>query len=134
MKVLKRLAIILFLLIISGCSASKASVKKDDPNKAVDVYLEAVSIGRNDSVNYIKENLKVNQAFGYVKPYAPVVEPADVRLVWLPAHKSKYYPEVLVSGHWVYIMVKGSTWFIDSQAKNEVKVPLIIPYKETGRK
>jgi hypothetical protein len=63
-----------------------------------------------------------------------VVEPADVRLVWLPAHKSKYSPEVLVSGHWVYIMVKESTWFIDSQAKNEVKVPLIIPYKETGKK
>jgi len=134
LKVLKRLAIVLFLLIISGCSASKASIKKENPNKAVDVYLEAVSMGRSDSVDYIKENLKVNQAFGYVKPYAPVVEPADVRLVWLPAHKSKYSPEVLVSGHWVYIMVKESTWFIDSQAKNEAKVPLIIPYKETGKK
>jgi hypothetical protein len=31
-------------------------------------------------------------------------------------------------------MVKESTWFIDSQAKNEAKVPLIIPYKETGKK
>ena len=134
MKVLKPLAIIWVLLIFSGCSASKASIKKENPNKAVDVYLEAVSLGRNDSANYIRENLKVNQAFGYVKPYAPVVEPADVRLVWLPAHKSKHSPEVLVSGHWVYIMVKGSTWFIDSQVKNEAKVPLISPYREAGRK
>ena len=100
----------------------------------MDVYLEAVSSGRADAVSYIKENLKVNKAFGYVKPYVPVVEPADVRLVWLPAHKSKYSPEVLVSGHWVYIMVKESRWFIDSQTQGEAKIPLIVPYKEINKK
>jgi len=120
-------------LITSGCVASKGLVK-DSPNKVMDVYLGAVSSGRADAVNYIKENLKIDKAFGYVKPYVPVVEPADVRMVWLPAHKSKYSPEVLVSGHWVYIMVKDSRWFIDAQAKNEVKIPLIVPYKETSKK
>ncbi len=133
MKALKYLTIILVLLITSGCAASKGLVK-DTPNKVMDVYLGAVSNGRVDSVNYIKENLKVNKAFGYVKPYVPVVEPADVRLVWLPAHKSKYSPEVLVSGHWVYIMVKESRWFIDSQSKDQAKIPLIVPYKETDKK
>ena len=133
MKALKHLTIILALLITSGCVASKGLVK-DNPNKVMDVYLGAVSSGRADAVNYIKENLRVNQAFGYVKPYVPVVEPADVRLVWLPAHKSKYSPEVLVSGHWVYIMVKESRWFIDSQTQGEAKIPLIVPYKETIKK
>lgn len=133
MKALKHLTIILALLITSGCVASKRLVK-DSPNKVMDVYLGAVSSGRADAVNYIKENLRVNQAFGYVKPYVPVVEPADVRLVWLPAHKSKYSPEVLVSGHWVYIMVKEPRWFIDSQTQGEVKIPLIVPYKETIKK
>ena len=126
-------AIILVLLITNGCAASKGLVK-DSPNKVMDVYLEAVSSGRTDAVNYIKENLKVNKAFGYVKPYVPVVEPADVRLVWLPAHKSKYSSEVLVSGHWVYLMVKQSRWFIDSQTQGNVKIPLIVPYKETIKK
>ncbi len=126
-------AIILVLLITNGCAASKGLVK-DSPNKVMDVYLEAVSSGRTDAVNYIKENLKVNKAFGYVKPYVPVVEPADVRLVWLPAHKSKYSSEVLVSGHWVYLMVKQSRWFIDSQTQGNVKIPLIVPYKETSKK
>jgi len=120
-------------LISSGCAASKTLVK-DSQNKVLDSYLEAVSSGRTDAVNYIKENLKVNKAFGYVKPYVPVVEPADVRLVWLPVHKSKYSPEVLVSGHWVYIMVKESRWFIDAQAQGEARIPLIIPYKETSKK
>lgn len=100
----------------------------------MDVYLEAVSSGRADSVNYIKENLKINQAFGYVKPYVPVVQPADVRLVWLPAHKSKYSSEVLVSGHWIYLMVKPSGWFIDAQNDDKVRIPLIVPYKEENKK
>ncbi len=133
MKALKHLAIILVLLITNGCAASKGLVK-DSPNKVMDVYLEAVSSGRADAVNYIKENLKVNKAFGYVKPYVPVVEPADVRLVWLPAHKSKYSSEVLVSGHWVYIMVKEPRWFIDTQEKGNARIPLIVPYKETSKK
>ena len=133
MKALKLQIVILVLLMTSGCTSAKALVK-ENPNKVMDVYLEAVSSGRADSVNYIKENLKISQAFGYVKPYVPVVEPADVRLVWLPAHKSKSAPEVLVSGHWVYIMVKESTWFIDAQSKSEAKIPLILPYKEIDKK
>jgi len=133
LKALKLQAVILALLMTSGCTSAKALVK-ENPNKVMDVYLEAVSSGRADSVNYIKENLKINQAFGYVKPYVPVVEPADVRLVWIPAHKSKSASEVLVSGHWVYIMVKESGWFIDSQSKSEAKIPLILPYKETDKK
>jgi hypothetical protein len=96
--------------------------------------MEAVSNGKTDAVTYIKENLKIDKAFGYVKPYVPVVEPADVRMVWLPAHKSQYAPEVLVSGHWVYIMVKDSRWFIDAQSKTEAKIPLIVPYKDIEKK
>ena len=133
MKVLKFPAIILVLLITNGCAASKGLIK-ETPSKVMDVYLEAVSSGRAYAVNYIKENLKIDKAFGYVKPYVPVVTPADVRMVWLPAHKSKYSPEVLVSGHWVYIMVKDSRWFIDAQSNDQVKIPLIVPYKEANKK
>ena len=133
MKALKLPAIILVLLMTSGCVASKGLIK-ETPSKVMDVYLEAVSSGRADAVNYIKENLKIDKAFGYVKPYVPVVEPADVRMVWLPTHKSKYSPEVLISGHWVYIMVKYSRWFIDAQNNDQVKIPLIVPYKEANKK
>lgn len=133
MKVWKLLLIVLVILISSGCAASKTLVK-DVPNKVMDVYLEAVSSGRADSANYIKENLKINQAFGYVKPYVPVVQPADVRLVWVPTHKSKSSSEVLVSGHWVYLMVKEPRWFIDTIESDKVKVPLIVPYREQDKK
>ena len=58
-------------------------------NTITDTYLAAVSQGRADSAGYIKDNLKIDKAFGYVKPYVPVVRQADVRLVWIPTHKSK---------------------------------------------
>jgi len=133
LKAWKFLLIVLVILINSGCAASKTLVK-DSPNKVIDTYLEGVSDGRTDSANYIKENLKINQAFGYVKPYVPIVKPADVRLVWIPAHKSKSSDEVLVSGHWVYLMVKEPHWFIDTVDSDRVKVPLIVPYREQDKK
>ena len=133
MKALKLLAAILVLLMTSGCVASRGIVK-DDQNKVMDVYMKALSSGRIDAASYIKENLKIDKAFGYTKPYLPVVIPADVRMVWLPAHKLKNSHDVLVSGHWVYIMVKGSTWFIDEQANDNAKIPLIFPYKDIDKK
>jgi len=55
-------------------------------------------------------------------------------LVWIPAHKSKSAPEVLIAGHWIYIMVKESSWFVDSQSNTNAKIPLIMPYKEENKK
>jgi len=117
----------------SGCALSHGTVKGGE-NKVVDTYLKAVSKGRTDSADFIRDNLKIGKAFGYVKPYAPVITAPDVRLVWIPPHKSKEDPNTLIMGHWVYIVVRESRWFIDSQKDSKVKIPLIVPYKETGRK
>jgi hypothetical protein len=134
LKAWKLTPIILIILTTSGCALSKGMVKESQNNKVVDTYLEAVSKGRTDSASYIRENLKINQAFGYVRPYVPVMEQADVRSVWIPAHKSKEDPNTLISGHWVYIVVRESRWFIDAQKNSNVKIPLIIPYKGKSQK
>jgi len=133
---LKAWNLVLTILIISttsGCVLSKEIVK-DDHDKVTDTYLDAISQGRKDSASYIKDNLKIDKTFGYVKPYVPVVRQPDVRLVWIPAHKSKDDPRTLVAGHWVYIMVKEAGWFIDDEASDKAHIPLIIPYKETTKK
>ena len=106
---------------------------KDSSNKVVDTYLQAVSKGRLDAARYIKENLRLSRTFGYVQPYVPVVQPADVRPVWIPAHKSKDSIDALVSGHWVYVVVRSSRWFIDAQDEEKGKVAVIVPYKESGK-
>ena len=129
MKALKYLAVILAILINSGCSASKVSVK-DNPSRTESVYLAAISSGRKDAASYIQENLKLNKAYGYVKPYMPLVDPAEVRLVWIPAHKSEGSSDALVSGHWVYLMVKPSRWYIERQNKGKTEIPLIVPHKQ----
>jgi len=133
LKVFKFQTILLILLISSGCTVHRVVVK-ESRSKVMGAYLDAAADGRADSANYIKENLKMNQAFGYVKPYVPIVVPADVRLVWIPTHKSKDDSSALVSGHWVYIMVKQSSWFIDAQESDKVKIPVVIPYKEGTKK
>ena len=60
MKALKLLAAILVLLMTSGCVASRGIIK-DDQNKVMDVYMQALSSGRTDAASYIKENLKIGQ-------------------------------------------------------------------------
>jgi hypothetical protein len=125
--------IILVILSSTGCSTFRR-VTKAGQNNVLDAYSQGLSSARSEAADHIKENLKVNKAFGYVKPYVPVVEPADVRMVWIPAHKSKHSPDVLVSGHWVYVMVKPARWFIEAETEDKAKIPLIIPYQEKGKK
>ena len=133
MKAWNLVLTILIISTTSGCASSR-QVVKDYPDKVTDTYLSAISQGRADSADYIKENLKIDKAFGYVRPYVPVVRQPDVRLVWIPAHKSKDDFETLIAGHWVYIMVKEAGWFIDDETSDKAHIPIIIPYKETTKK
>lgn len=134
MKAWKFFLIISIMLISSGCAASKKAIVDPSRNKVVDAYLEAVSSGRHDSVEFIRENLKIDKAFGYVKPYVPVMESADVRLVWIPAHRSKEDKDTLVAGHWIYVMVREPAWFIDSGKQDTARIPLLVPYREESVK
>jgi len=124
----------LIISTVSGCAYTKGAIKEAGRDKITDTYLAAISQGRTDSADYIKENLKIDKAFGYVKPYAPVVRQADIRLVWIPTHKSKDDSGTLVAGHWVYIMVKEAGWFIDDELKGKAHIPSIVPYKESSKK
>ena len=133
MKAWNLVLTILIISTTSGCAMSK-QVVKGEHDTITDTYLSAVSEGRADSAGYIRDNLKIDKAFGYVKPYVPVVRQADVRLVWIPTHKSKDDTGTLVPGHWVYIMVKEAGWFIDEETSDKANIPLIIPYKETSKK
>lgn len=49
-------------------------------------------------------------AIGPETPYVPVVEPPRVQRVWLPSYVNPAGD--LVSGHWVYLMLESSRWFV----------------------
>lgn len=64
---------------------------------------------------------------GYVKPYVPVVLPPRVIKVWVPAHVSGGEREVMVGGHWAFVMLRPAEWFIDRQQATDQELSVIIP-------
>ena len=123
--------ILLCLLLITQIScesayAAKKSVKKPKPT-LMEVYADSIGQSKKDMGKFINDKLIEQQTYGYVKPYIPVVQQPIVRKVWVPDHKSQEDSDILVGGHWAYVMVQGPKWFIDTQVADdddEIKVPL----------
>lgn len=50
-------------------------------------------------------------AVGPEVPYVPMVDPPRVQRVWIPAYVNNAGD--LVAGHWIYLMLRPSRWFLD---------------------
>ena len=123
-----RLFLILSLTVFAvGCARSKP-VSQDalGPKSMLDIYASATGQSQKDVARFVEDNLREQKTFGYVKPYIPVVNQPVVRKVWTPDHKSDDNSDVLIAGHWVYLMIQPATWFIDNKEVNS-KVPIIVP-------
>lgn len=53
-------------------------------------------------------------ALGPEVPYVPVVTAPRVQRVWIPAHVDEAGD--MVAGHWIYLMLERSRWFVDDAA------------------
>ena len=49
-------------------------------------------------------------ALGPEAPYLPLVQPPEVRRVWVTAHLNEAGD--LIAGHWVYLMLEPSQWVL----------------------
>ena len=107
--------LLMITVLISGC-ASNHPTPINVPKGLLDVYLKGVGDGHNDSSTFIEGKLHEQNTFGYVKPYTPVILPPQVRKVWIPDHQSETDTDVLVAGHWTYIMLNGPQWLINDKA------------------
>ncbi len=128
--VLRALIWLLAASVISGCattSVKKKPIKPNQPQTLMDVYAESVGQSRKDMNKFIEQKLTEQQTYGYVKPYVPVVEAPVVRKVWVPDHKSNADPDVLVAGHWTYVMVEGPKWFIDTEKTEDIPPEILTP-------
>ncbi len=56
-----------------------------------------------------------------------------MRKVWVPDQKSKSDPDVLVAGHWIYMMVQGPRWFIDTERPDDGPAEIIVPLQPVTR-
>ncbi len=110
-------AMIVSLCLCSSCAVAAAKKKESVAHSQdlVDVFAQSVGRGRLDAQKMIDEKLAEKNAFGYVAPYVPVMQPPIVKRVWIPEQKTDGQNDVLVSGHWVYLMIEGPKWFIDEE-------------------
>ena len=132
MKGWKLISIVLLILTISGCAGGPRKADfQSERNQVINTYLASMSAGRKDAAEAIKENLRLTKSYGYVQPYVPVISAPLVKRIWCPNHKSKKDADTLVAGHWVYVMVRGPKWFIETQ-EGPGKFPVIVP-RELGQ-
>jgi hypothetical protein len=118
----------ILLLAITLINNPVAFAKQKTPKQKatlMDVYAQSVGQSKKDMQKFIDGQLTEQQTFGYVKPYVPIVNPPVVRKIWIPDHKSMDDQDVLVAGHWTYVMVEGPKWFIDTSARNDVPSEII---------
>lgn len=102
---------LLAVSVLGGC-APKALT-----GQPVDLY--AVKGGlRNRPAPHLEP---AGPAVGPEAPYVPVMTPPRVQRVWIPAAVNDAGD--LVAGHWVYLMLQPSRWFLDDRYSEPEKSP-----------
>lgn len=121
-----RVILIICVFWINGCSYSKQQAVKHQPITMRDVYNRSSDKVEEEVRSFIEERFREEKRFGYVQPYIPIVNQPVVRKVWVPDHKHQDNPDVMIAGHWVYLMIKPASWFIDEKTAEE-HIPVIVP-------
>ena len=67
-------------------------------------------------------------ALGPEVPYLPLVQPPNVKRVWVTAHLNEAGD--MIAGHWVYLMLEPSSWLLkgyEGPKSLELKLPARAP-------
>lgn len=127
MKVWKHfqvLALVLTIISISltGCATKRVAMKNQD---MMDIYLKTRKMASEDVAAKIRKDLTLKKAYGYVKPYVPILDPPEVRMIWIPAHMAEGSDHAMVAGHWVYLKIRESEFYIQGQRPDTVQRSIV---------
>ena len=92
--------------LLAGCLALGCSPK---PYMGKDRDLHAEMGSRQEAVEAPRLTPSP-AALGPEAPYLPLVQPPEVRRVWVTAHLNDAGD--LIAGHWVYLMLEPSQWYL----------------------
>ena len=128
-RLVQKLLIVLAIISISltGCARQRAATRGGD---MLNLHLKNRGMAARDVAAKIKQDLTAKKAYGYVKPYAAITIPAEVRLVWIPEHMAEGADNAMVAGHWVYLKIRESQFYIQGKSVGTVGqevVPLAMP-------
>ena len=120
----------LLLLSISGCATAKLKTTDPDQNRVktfADIYEKSKEAEKIDILHNPGAALQMGAQMGYTKPYLPVFQEPKIIKVWIPPHKSNDDQNVLIAGHWSYVMIEDPSWYIDNEITKEMSVGVIVP-------
>ena len=117
--------VVIAVLLAMGCTPKPYVSDARDLHKAMG--------SRGDSVE--APMLAASPAvLGPEVPYLPLVQPPDVRRVWVTAHLNQEGD--MIAGHWVYLMLEPSSWLLRYRGprKLELQLPARVPVAAAGEK
>ena len=125
--VLKRIVPVLLVLSISGCATAPrhSAVDEESVRTFAAIYRKSKEAQKDDAPP--AASIRMMPDAGYDAPYFPVYEPGMVEKVWVPAHVAREDKDVLVAGHWVFLMVEEPHWYIQDHGMDKIAVPVILP-------
>ncbi|MCC6934040.1 MAG: hypothetical protein IT292_12450 [Deltaproteobacteria bacterium] len=124
------LLLLVSLLVFSGCSSSFFESldpfnDSDDGNelgqRSTDAIMGAGS--DNDQAKKARHALEVMSSYRSAQapqPYYPVMQPAEVRLMWVPDHLNRSGD--LVPAHYYYLKVLPDRWAVEDAFELEKQV------------
>lgn len=130
---LRQIATILLTILIScsmsGCLTAGANQAKVDISGKTfaQIYEQSKQPVPLDILNNPGGALQMGAQMGYSKPYLPIYQQPKIIKVWIPPHKSKDDANVLIAGHWSYVMIEDPSWYIDNEITKEMSVDVIVP-------
>ena len=121
MKTIGKLLVLITIALTCGCAhvQSERSVK--------DVYEKSTLKIDMGKIRDAQDGLHKRTGLGYVTPYVPIVSAPKTIKVWIPDYISKKNPNVLVSGHWVFMLLTSGGWELQKEGSQRPKV--LIPKK-----
>ena len=110
-------------LLVAGCTPKPYTGKPRDLHAEMGSRIEAVEA---------PQLTPSPAALGPEVPYLPLVQPPEVRRVWVTAHLNEAGD--LIAGHWVYLMLEPSQWYLrgytgpqDLKLKLPARTPIALP-------
>ena len=110
---------VLAAFLVAGCTP------KPYLGKARDLHREMGSQDKNPLAPMLESS---PAALGPEAPYLPLVQPPEVKRVWVTAHLNEAGD--MIAGHWAYLMLEPSSWLFKGYKgpkKLELKLPARAP-------
>ena len=120
------------ILVVAGTVALAGCTPKPYVGDARDLH--AAMGSRRDAVQAPALESS-SAALGPEVPYLPLVQPPEVRRVWVTAHLNSEGD--MIAGHWVYLMLEPSQWYLrgyTGQRKLELQLPGRVPVEAPKEK